>query len=179
MHVVPVFDLVARNGACGLEQQHVAPSAVSHIRSAADLRAFLAPLSHCLSSIPYEIAGIIMLDLDNRVIGISKIASGTRTSVPLPAEQIVLRALCRQGCTAVIVVHTHLRERAEPSQEDFAAFRQLRAELPAFLHMMDFVIWTERDVYSYQEHGHFRSLPATRSGDGATGVPHDVAPHSV
>ncbi|MDJ0553790.1 MAG: DNA repair protein RadC [Microcoleaceae cyanobacterium MO_207.B10] len=69
---------------------------------------------------------VLLLDVNNRLLGIQVITIGTATET-LAHPREIFREVIRQGATRVIVSHNHPSGNVEPSSEDINLTRQLLA----------------------------------------------------
>ena len=69
---------------------------------------------------------VLLLDINNRLLGIQVITIGTATET-LAHPREIFREVIRQGATRVIISHNHPSGNIEPSQEDINLTRQLLA----------------------------------------------------
>lgn len=85
-----------------------------------------AALSQDLMWQTQERFAVVLLDVNNRLLGTKVITIGTATET-LASPREIFREVLRQGATRVIVAHNHPSGNVQPSQEDIELTRQLLA----------------------------------------------------
>lgn len=100
-----------------------------------------------------ELFLVFLLNVRNRVIGYVEAARGGLDACPVD-PRVVFRAAVVAGSSAIVVAHNHPSGEVEPSPEDLAFTKRLKAagELLGIA-VLDHVIVTDRDRYSLAEAG--------------------------
>ncbi len=83
-----------------------------------------ATLSHELMWQSQEKFAVILLDVNNCLVGTQIITIGTATETLAPPREI-FREVLRQGATRLIIAHNHPSGNIEPSEEDIGLTEQL------------------------------------------------------
>lgn len=98
-----------------------------------------------------EKCAAIFVDKSNRVIGYEVVSEGGVDSCILD-EKIILRTAISVMADGVIVVHNHPSGNPLPSQRDIKQAEELRRACAAFgIHLLDSVILTEKEAFSFNE----------------------------
>jgi len=149
----------------------IGPSAVAHFALLQELFARMgeararsgAPLSD-----PAEVARAAMarigskgveefwaafLDTRNRVIAWEQVSKGTVDATPVFPREIMATAL-RLEAAALILAHNHPGGDPTPSMEDLALTQRIRETARGLdIRVLDHIIVTDHDYYSFNEHG--------------------------
>lgn len=120
------------------------------VRSAADVFALFRDK---LADLPHEEFHVAFLNTQNTVIGTSLVTRGVLdASLVHPRE--VFRIAVSKPCCSIIVVHNHPSGDPNPSAEDRAITRQLKAAGEVIgIQVLDHVIVGDRRYVSFAEHG--------------------------
>ena len=95
----------------------------------------------------------VYLDGGHQPIGYSVVSTGLLTSCPVHPREVYQRAILL-GSYSVIVAHNHPSDGVEPSAEDVTVTKQLQeAGKVLGIKLLDHVIFTDDNHYSFQEHG--------------------------
>ena len=95
----------------------------------------------------------IYLSGSHQVAGFSVVAVGTANSCPVHARE-VFQAAVMLGAVAVIVAHNHPSGNVTPSNEDLLVIERLRdAGNIIGIKLLDHLVLTEDNYYSFNEHG--------------------------
>lgn len=101
----------------------------------------------------YEVFAVVFLTTQNQIIEIREMFRGTiDTAAVYPRE--VAKAALDVNAKSVILAHNHPSDVAEPSQADRIITDRIKATLELFdIVMLDHIIVTKRDVFSFAESG--------------------------
>ena len=95
----------------------------------------------------------VYIDGKNAPIGYSIVSPGTANSCPIHPREIYQRAVCL-GARAVIMAHNHPSGSCKRSSEDDKATRDIAAAGRILgITLLDHVIFTDDDFFSYQGTG--------------------------
>ena len=104
-------------------------------------------------SLPTEVFAVMHLDAQNRLIDYERLFHGTLTRTTVYPREVVKRALA-MNAAAVILHHNHPSGVCDPSAEDIAITRCLRAALALVeIDVLDHVITSDAGAYSMAERG--------------------------
>lgn len=156
--VVPLYELRCKNRVNTLEPVSDLYSSVTHIRTIPDdIIAFHLQFPQRAIDLPCETAALLMLNQARRIVGACTWAAGDRQHAFLSTDAVLTRASLRSDCTGVLVGHAHLHGDPSPSPGDFDVFRALRREMPPYIELVDFCIWSGLSIYSFRFAGHFEA----------------------
>ncbi|MFB6190264.1 MAG: JAB domain-containing protein [Candidatus Nanohaloarchaea archaeon] len=94
----------------------------------------------------------IFLNASNEVLGDKLIALGNHKQAPLDTQDIARTAVL-VNAAAVILVHNHPSNKAEATQEDVQATRNVQQALdPLSIDLLDHLIITRNQAYSMKAH---------------------------
>ncbi|MCH7612234.1 MAG: DNA repair protein RadC [Candidatus Marinimicrobia bacterium] len=113
----------------------------------------LAYLKHNLRDKNREMFWVIYLNGRNQILKMEKLFEGSlSTSVVYPRE-VIKRALDNDAA-ALVFVHNHPSGNPNPSQDDLAITKQLKAAAQAIdISVHDHLIIAGNEVYSFADHG--------------------------
>lgn len=113
----------------------------------------LAYLKHNLRDKNREMFWVIYLNGRNQILKMEKLFEGSlSTSVVYPRE-VIKRALDNDAA-ALVFVHNHPSGNPNPSQDDLAITKQLKAAAQAIdISVHDHLIIAGNDIYSFADHG--------------------------
>jgi len=110
-------------------------------------------LRHSLGSKPHEAFAVLFLDVKNRLIACEELFRGTLTRTSVHAREIVKAALAHNAA-GVILSHNHPSGNCEPSAADQGLTKMLKEALELVdVRVLDHVVVTARDAYSFAENG--------------------------
>ncbi|WP_285905342.1 RadC family protein [Pseudodesulfovibrio pelocollis] len=96
---------------------------------------------------------VAFLDTKNRVIAWEQVSKGTVDATPVFPREIMATAL-RLEAAALILAHNHPGGDPAPSMEDLALTQRIRETARGLdIRVLDHVIVTDHDYYSFNEHG--------------------------
>lgn len=126
------------------------------IRSAHDIFQYMHPEAGPLST---EHIWLILLNRANAVVERKLMSQGGTTATVFDLKTILRQIILTPGVEGVIMVHNHPSGSLRPSPQDDAITRQL-AEGCKYLgiKMLDHVIVTQDDFYSYADEGRLPSV---------------------
>jgi len=111
---------------------------------------FLRLQSH---SLPHEVFAVMYLDAQNRLIGYERLFRGTLTRTSVYPREVVKSALA-MNAASVILHHNHPSGLCDPSSDDIAITRCLRATLALVeVAVLDHVITSDAGACSMAERG--------------------------
>lgn len=152
MSIYPNYRLVRDGAFRRLDAVSFSESPSQFIRNSDDIRPLVRERS---ADYAVEQAGALYLDRHNRIIGAVTLSSGDAGRVHLSPSLVLMPAMLLAECTAVITEHNHLSDPAAPSEADLEAFEQLRRGLDGYLHLLDNVIASPGDFFSFRDAGYF------------------------
>lgn len=101
----------------------------------------------------FESAFVILLNKNLQSIGYAKIATGGVTECAMDVR-IIAKFAVESLATAVIIAHNHPSGSLTPSRDDDGVTYQIKKGLDTLrIHLLDHIIITEDDYYSYRENG--------------------------
>ncbi|MBC7603924.1 MAG: DNA repair protein RadC [Ramlibacter sp.] len=104
-------------------------------------------------SLPNEIFAVMHLDAQNRLIDYERLFHGTLTRTNVYPREVVKRAIA-MNAAAVILHHNHPSGACNPSAEDIAITRCLRAALALVeIDVLDHVVTSDAGACSMAERG--------------------------
>ncbi len=106
-----------------------------------------------LQALPHEVFAALLLDAQNRAIGIEQLFRGTHTQTSVYPREVVQRAL-HHNAGAVIFAHNHPSGVAEPSHADKTLTQALKQALALVdVRVLDHFIVAGGGVVSFAERG--------------------------
>ncbi len=106
-----------------------------------------------LGNKPLEEFWAALVDNKNRVIAWERIAAGTVDRIAVFPRQVLTFALKHQAA-GVLLVHNHPGGDPKPSREDVDLTRRMSSSSQELgLRILDHIVVTETEYYSFQEHG--------------------------
>jgi DNA repair protein RadC len=106
-----------------------------------------------LADRPYEVFACLFLDVHNRVIDYQELFRGTLTQTSVYPREVLIEALACHA-SAVILVHNHPSNVAEPSRADEVLTETLKQALALVdVRVLDHFIVTRSTVLSFAERG--------------------------
>ncbi len=120
------------------------------------LNNYKSVIEHCRSLIghkPHEELHILYLDIRNRPIAFELHRTGTVNNVPAHPRDIVMRTL-ELNATAIVLVHNHPSQVAEPSPHDLALTKEIKTGAACLcIRLLDHIIITNSGHLSFAEAG--------------------------
>ena len=120
------------------------------------LNDYKAVIEHCRSLIahkPHEELHILYLDIRNRPISFELHRTGTVNNVRAHPRDIVMRSL-ELNATALVLVHNHPSQVAEPSRDDVALTNEIKTGAACLgIKLLDHIIITESGHLSFAAAG--------------------------
>jgi DNA repair protein RadC len=124
------------------------------ITDAAGAAAVLVPV---LKDQPVELFVVLHLDAKRHVIGLQEIARGGLTEVHVPIRSILTGCLGSRNSHGVILGHSHPSGDCEPSADDLALTRRIKAALDLVeIDLVDHIIVGANRYVSFKETGRLR-----------------------
>ncbi len=100
---------------------------------------------------------VMALSSSREVLGIKQIFRGTVDSC-MSHPRDIFRYACEKNAAAIILAHNHPSQDAKPSEADLAMTRQiLKASQIMQIPVLDHLILTKRDYFSFADQGLLRS----------------------
>lgn len=116
-------------------------------------RAVMLFLRHRFNGLPAECFIGLFTDMQNRLIAVEDLATGTLGRVSVYPREVVRLAL-KHNAAAVIFAHNHPGGRAEPSELDKALTRKLKQVMAGIeVSLLDHLIVTPQEIWSFRDHG--------------------------
>jgi DNA repair protein RadC len=110
-------------------------------------------LRHQIGPLPYEVFGLLLLDMRHRLICSELLFRGTIAAASVHPREVVRVAL-DANAAAVIFFHNHPSGLAEPSNADELITRRLLDALKLIdIRVLDNLIVGEGAIFSFVEHG--------------------------
>lgn len=107
-----------------------------------------------LGALPYEVFTLVLLDAQNRLLGVEELFRGTLTQTSVYPREVVKLAL-RHNAAGIILAHNHPSGVAEPSQADRMLTKQLQDALALVdVRVLDHFVVTAGRVCSFAESGY-------------------------
>jgi DNA repair protein RadC len=123
-------------------------------------REAVAVLRAEFSSSTEEEFGVLLLDVDGRLLRVTRLATGTIDRATVYPRAVAAEAI-RSGAAAIILGHSHPRAASDPSPADLALTRQLVLALtPIGVDLLDHVILGDGEYYSFASRGDLDSIRA-------------------
>ena len=117
---------------------------------------YKAMIEHCRSLIahkPHEELHILYLDIRNRPIAFELHRTGTVNNVRAHPRDIVMRTL-ELNATALVLVHNHPSQVAEPSRDDVALTKEIKTGAACLgIKLLDHIIITDSGHLSFAAAG--------------------------
>lgn len=102
---------------------------------------------------PYESFAVLFLDVKNRLISCDELFRGTLTQTSVYPREIVKAALAHNAAS-IILAHNHPSGAPDPSPADKTLTQMLKQAMALVdVRVLDHLIVTAREVYSFAEHG--------------------------
>ena len=106
-----------------------------------------------LQDLPHEECWVLFLNKANKLIGKQRISSGGLDTTAVDIRVVIRHALEKNSCH-IILVHNHPSGNLRPSRSDEElTVRVNRASQTVNIRMVDHVIVTDGDYYSFAENG--------------------------
>lgn len=136
---------------CELVREGRVSSAGFRLHDAATVARVVAPL---LSDLPHEEILVLCIDTQNKLRYVHRAARGGLHASSIAASD-VYRAAIISGCLGIILVHNHPSGSPEPSAEDIAFTRKVRAGADVLgLQFLDHVVFASRTSFvSFHQRG--------------------------
>lgn len=116
-------------------------------------RAVTMFLQHRFNGLQTESFIGLFTDMQNRLLAVEELATGTLGRVNVYPREVVRLAL-KHNAAAVIFAHNHPGGRAEPSEMDKALTRKLKQVMGGIeVSLLDHLIVTPQEIWSFREHG--------------------------
>ncbi|MBC8323822.1 MAG: DNA repair protein RadC [Candidatus Marinimicrobia bacterium] len=110
-------------------------------------------LKHNLRDKNKEVFLVIYLNGRNQILKMEELFEGTLTTSAVYPREVIKRAL-ENDAAALVFVHNHPSGNCNPSQDDLALTKQLKAAVQAIdIYIHDHLIIAGNDVYSFADHG--------------------------
>jgi len=141
--IVAVLELARRAMAQRLQERTVFadPGAVKHY------------VQLHLSGKAHEVFAVLLLDAQNKLLGMEELFRGTLTQTSVYPREVVLRAL-HHNASAVVLAHNHPSGNVEPSRADEALTHTLKAALALVdVRVLDHIIVAPGQALSMAERG--------------------------
>ena len=123
---------------------------IPQFRTGADVLKFMTP--H-LQTLTHEKSWVLLLNNNARLLHFAQLSTGGLTETMVDVRMLLKKALMH-GATSFILVHNHPSGNLRPSQYDKELTQRVdRAAQAVNLRMIDHVIVTEGDYYSFAENG--------------------------
>lgn len=123
---------------------------MTQVRSGAEVLKYMTPLIQELS---HEASWALLLNNNARVLHVSALSTGGLTETVVDVRMLLKEALLHNA-TCFILVHNHPSGNMHPSRHDDELTRRVaQASQTLNIRMLDHVIVTEGDYYSYAENG--------------------------
>jgi DNA repair protein RadC len=125
-------------------------SAITQFHTGADVLKFMTP--H-LQTLTHERSWVLLLNNNARLLHFAKLSTGGLTETTVDLRMLLKEALLHDA-TSFILVHNHPSGNLHPSRHDEELTQRVnRAAQAVNLRMIDHVIVTEGDYYSFSENG--------------------------
>ncbi len=116
-------------------------------------RAVMMFLQHRFNGLQAESFIGLFTDMQNRLLAVEELATGTLGRVNVYPREVVRLAL-KHNAAAVIFAHNHPGGRAEPSELDKALTRKLQQVMGGIeVSLLDHLIVTPQEIWSFRENG--------------------------
>ena len=123
---------------------------IQQIRTSADVLHYMNPY---IQDLNHEECWVLLLNNYARLINCVRISQGGLTETAVDVR-VVLKEALKHDATSFILVHNHPSGNMRPSRyDDDLTQRMSRAAATVNLRMIDHVIVTEGEYYSYSENG--------------------------
>lgn len=110
-------------------------------------------LQHRFNGLQAESFVGLFTDMQNRLLAVEELATGTLGRVNVYPREVVRLAL-KHNAAAVIFAHNHPGGRAEPSELDKALTRKLKQVMSGIeVSLLDHLIVTPQEIWSFRENG--------------------------
>ena len=105
-----------------------------------------------------EAVGVLLLDAQGRVLYNGLLSEGSLDEVPLYMRQLLQLCIAYQA-EEIYLAHNHPSGVAEPSENDLLMTDRLLSALSDInVHLRDHLVFTDRECYSFVEHGMLQLL---------------------
>lgn len=106
-----------------------------------------------LGTRPHEVFAVLFLDVQNRLITLEELFTGTLTQTSVYPREVVKRALHLQA-SSVVLSHNHPSGTVQPSRADEMLTQTLKAALALIdVRVLDHVIVAQGEAFSMAERG--------------------------
>lgn len=106
-----------------------------------------------IGNLPYEECHVMMLDNSLRLIGSQMISKGGIASAAVDVREVMREAILHRA-TAIVLCHNHPSGSLTPSSNDDQLTDRVATAARAMdIHMLDHIIVTATDYYSYKDYG--------------------------
>lgn len=123
---------------------------IPQMRTGADVLKFMSPI---IQDLNHEESWAMLLNNNARILHLSHLSTGGLTETTVDARMLLKEALLHDA-TCFILVHNHPSGNMRPSRYDEELTQRLnRAAQAINLRMIDHVIVTEGEYYSFSENG--------------------------
>lgn len=123
---------------------------ITQFRTGADVLRFMTP--H-LQTLTHEKSWVLLLNNNARLLHFAQLSTGGLTETTVDVRMLLKKALLHDA-TSFILVHNHPSGNLKPSRYDEELTQRVnRAAQAVNLRMIDHVIVTEGDYYSFSENG--------------------------
>lgn len=117
-----------------------------------------------------EVVGAVLLDSGGRIIYGGIISEGAVSAVPMYSRKLV-RMCIDYDAEGVLLAHNHITGSIEPSKQDILTTKQLELALGCIqVRLLDHIILTDRDQFSFTESGLMRTIIGENLEDRRTGL---------
>lgn len=125
-------------------------SAIEVFRTSADVLRYMRPL---VQDLTHEESWALLLNNNARLIHVARLSTGGLAETMVDARMLLKQALLHDA-TCFILVHNHPSGRVQPSRQDEELTQRVkRAADTMNIRMIDHVIVTEEDYFSFAENG--------------------------
>ncbi|NLV53728.1 MAG: DNA repair protein RadC [Bacteroidales bacterium] len=123
---------------------------IPQLKTSADVLKYMEPL---IQDLTHEESWALMLNNNARILHLSHLSSGGLTETMVDVRMLLKEALLHDA-TSFILVHNHPSGNMRPSAQDTDLTQRVQKAAQAInLRMLDHVIVTEGDYYSFAENG--------------------------
>ncbi|MBR1668349.1 MAG: DNA repair protein RadC [Bacteroidaceae bacterium] len=123
---------------------------IQQFKTSADVLRYMNPL---IQDLTHEESWVLLLNNFSRLINCVRISTGGLTETAVDVRMVLKEAL-RHDATSFIFVHNHPSGNLRPSRYDEELTQRMnKAALTVNLRMIDHVIVTEGEYYSFAENG--------------------------
>lgn len=123
---------------------------IPQFRSGTDVMAYMQPF---IQDLTHEESWVLLLNNHSRLINCVKLSTGGLTQTAVDVRMLLKQALLHDA-TCFILVHNHPSGNTRPSRaDDELTLKVKKASDAITVRMLDHVVVTEGDYYSYNENG--------------------------